>query len=244
MKFIRQRESLGAQQDYRRSLSILDAARSSDTGPILRIYQPRPTVAFGRRDELNPGFSRASKAAMASGYTPLVRRVGGRAAAYHGGCLVIDHIEADPDPKTGIKDRYRLFGDMIVAALEHLEIPAEVGEIPGEYCAGEYSVHAPGTAADPHRPVKLAGTAQRVVAGAWYFSSVIVVEHADPLRSVLTDVYAALGVEWDPSTAGAVDDVRPGTTVAEVEEAVLRVYSMYSEYMGYGPVESPQVGIV
>ena len=96
-----------------------------------------------------------------------LRRVGGRAAAYHGGCLIVDHIEPDPDPKTGIQDRYRLFGDMIVAALEHLDITADVGEIPGEYCAGEYSVHAPRTAQDPNRPVKLAGTAQRVVAGAW-----------------------------------------------------------------------------
>lgn len=238
MKLIRQRESLGAEQDYRRSLSILDAARSSNTGPILRIYQPRPTVAFGRRDELNPGFTRARRSALDAGFAPLVRRVGGRAAAYHGGCLIVDHIEPDPDPKTGIQDRYRLFGDMIVAALEHLDIPADVGEIPGEYCAGEYSVHAPRIAQDPDRPVKLAGTAQRVVAGAWYFSSVIVVEHSDPIRSVLTDVYSALGVEWDPATAGAVDDVRPGTTVSQVEDALLQVYTMYSRYMGYGPIQN------
>ena len=63
MKLIRQRESLGAEQDYRRALSILDAARSGGTEPVLRVYQPRPTVAFGRRDELNPGFSRARQAA-------------------------------------------------------------------------------------------------------------------------------------------------------------------------------------
>ena len=72
MKLIRQRESLGAEQDYRRSLSILDAARSSNTGPVLRLYQPRPTVAFGRRDELNPGFSRARKAAVDAGWATWV----------------------------------------------------------------------------------------------------------------------------------------------------------------------------
>ena len=236
MKLIRQRESLGAEQDYRRALSILDAARSGGTEPVLRVYQPRPTVAFGRRDELNPGFSRARQSAHDAAFTPLVRRVGGRAAAYHGGCLVIDHVEPDPDPKTGIQDRYRLFGDMIVAALEELEIPAEVGEIPGEYCAGEYSVHAPGTATDPARPVKLAGTAQRVVAGAWYFSTVLVVEESEPLRSVLEEVYEALDVPWEPATAGCAADVRPGTTVAEVEEALLGVYDRYATYMGYGPV--------
>ncbi|QIR69883.1 MULTISPECIES: lipoate--protein ligase family protein [Kocuria] len=236
MKLIRQRESLGAEQDYRRALSILDAARGGATEPVLRVYQPRPTVAFGRRDELNPGFPRARQAALDAAFTPLVRRVGGRAAAYHGGCLVIDHVEPDPDPKTGIQDRYRLFGDMVVAALEELEIPAQVGEIPGEYCAGEYSVHAPGTAADPNQPVKLAGTAQRVVAGAWYFSTVLVIEVAEPLRSVLEDVYSCLGVSWEPATAGCVADVRPGTTVTEVEAALMSVYDRYSSYMGYGPV--------
>ena len=236
MKLIRQRESLGAEQDYRRALTILDAARGGATEPVLRVYQPRPTVAFGRRDELNPGFARARQAAIDGAFTPLVRRVGGRAAAYHGGCLVIDHVEPDPDPKTGIQDRYRLFGDMVVAALEELEIPAQVGEIPGEYCAGEYSVHAPGTAADPEQPVKLAGTAQRVVAGAWYFSTVLVVEESEPLRGVLEDVYACLDVPWEPATAGCVADVRPGTTVAEVEDALMGVYDRYATYMGHGPV--------
>nr|WP_312607010.1 lipoate--protein ligase family protein [Kocuria rhizophila] len=242
MKLIRQRESLGAEQDYRRALSILDAARGGATEPVLRVYQPRPTVAFGRRDELNPGFACARQAALDAAFTPLVRRVGGRAAAYHGGCLVIDHVEPDPDPKTGIQDRYRLFGDMVVAALEELEVPAQVGEIPGEYCAGEYSVHAPGTDAHPRRPVKLAGTAQRVVAGAWYFSTVVVVEESEPLRGVLEDVYACLGVPWEPSTAGCVADVRPGTTVAEVETALLDVYDRYGQYMGHGPVTRPEHG--
>ncbi|CAL8897624.1 lipoate--protein ligase family protein [Kocuria varians] len=236
MKLIRQRESLGAEQDYRRALAILDAARGGATEPVLRVYQPRPTVAFGRRDELNPGFPRARQAALDAAFTPLVRRVGGRAAAYHGGCLVVDHVEPDPDPKTGIQDRYRLFGDMIVAALEELEVPAQVGEIPGEYCAGEYSVHAPGTPAHPDRPVKLAGTAQRVVSGAWYFSTVLVVEEAEPLRDVLDEVYTNLSVPWEPSTAGCVADVRPGTTVAEVEQALMDVYGRYSAYMGYGDV--------
>ena len=46
----------------------------------------------------------------------------------------------------------------------------------------------------------------------------------------------ALDVPWEPSTAGCVADVRPGTTVAEVEEALMGVYDRYATYMGYGPV--------
>lgn len=238
MKLIRQRESLGALQDYQAGDNILRAVRSGAAGPVLRIYQPRPTVAFGRRDELLPGFDAAQRAVQRAGFTPLVRRVGGRAAAYHRGCLVIDHIEPDPDPKAGIQQRYRLFADMVVAAMEELEVPAEVGEIPGEYCPGEYSVHATGrTISSASETIKLAGSAQRIVQGAWYFSTVVVVEQAEPLRSVLTDVYRCLGLQWSPSTAGAVEDLRPGTRVSDVEAALRKVYGMYARHMGHGSLQ-------
>ncbi|MEF3121947.1 lipoate--protein ligase family protein [Kocuria flava] len=239
MRLLRQRESLGAQQDYESAMTLL--ADVHRTGPVLRLYQPVPTVAFGRRDELRPGFAAAARAARESGFEPLVRRVGGRAAAYHGGCLVVDHLEPAEDPTSGIQDRYRLFGDMVVAALEELEVEADVGEIPGEYCAGEHSVHGTHPSGTPAagRRVKLAGTAQRVVAGAWYFSTVVVVEQSEPIRSVLTDVYAALDLDWDPATAGAVDDLRPGTTVADVERGIRKVYGMYANHLGYGPLTEP-----
>ncbi|BAS09230.1 hypothetical protein AHiyo4_26520 [Arthrobacter sp. Hiyo4] len=69
------------------------------------------------------------------------------------------------------------------------------------------------------------GTAQRVVSGGWLFSSVIVVENSAPIRNVLTDGYAALGLEWDPATAGAANDLVPGLTVQDVEDAVIAAYA-------------------
>lgn len=234
MRLIRQRDSLGAELDYTAGERLLRGVRAGGE-PVLRLYQPRPTVAFGRRDELLTGFGAAERSARRSAFTPLVRRVGGRAAAYHRGCLVIDHIEPAGDPKAGIQERFALFGDMIVAALEELEVEADVGELPGEYCPGEFSVHGTGRTVDrAHAAIKLSGSAQRVVSDAWYFSTVIVVEQSEPLRSVLTDVYRDLGLEWHPGTCGAVDDLRPGTRVAEVEAAVRKVYGMYARHMGYG----------
>src|SRR5699024_6023938 len=74
------------------------------------------------------------------------------------------------------------------------DVAAAVGEIPGEYCAGEYSVHA---VLNSGRQIKLAGTAQRVVKGAWLFSTSLVVEDGRAIRDVLTDVYDALDIAFD-----------------------------------------------
>jgi hypothetical protein len=66
------------------------------------------------------------------------------------------------------------------------------------------------------------------VSGGWLFSSVIVVENSGPIRRVLEASYAALGLDWDPSTAGAVDDLVPGLDVAAVEAAVINTYAEYA----------------
>ena len=50
MKLIRQRDSLGPELDYTAGERMLRAVRASRE-PVLRLYQPRPTVAFGRRLE-------------------------------------------------------------------------------------------------------------------------------------------------------------------------------------------------
>src|SRR5699024_11940627 len=76
------------------------------------------------------------------GFAPVVRRVGGRAAAYHPGSLVIDHIQPEHDAMFGFRSRFAYFGELLTATLQQLGVDAAVGEIPGEYCAGEYSVHA------------------------------------------------------------------------------------------------------
>jgi hypothetical protein len=44
------------------------------------------------------------------------------------------------------------------------------------------------------------------------------------VRAVLRDVYAALGLEWDDATAGALDEEVPGVTLDAVERAVLTAY--------------------
>ena len=49
----------------------------------------------------------------------------------------------------------------------------------------------------------------------------ILVVDPEPVRAVLVDAYAALGLDWRPGSVGAVADHVPGVTVDDVADAVL-----------------------
>ncbi|MBV8712382.1 MAG: hypothetical protein JOY56_11420 [Solirubrobacterales bacterium] len=185
--------------------------------PVVRSYRPAPTLAFGRRDAFLPGFPEAAAAARRRGFTPVIRGAGGRAAAYHEGCLVLDEIMPSDDSMGGIHKRFSAEAARQAAALRALGIDARVGEVPGEYCPGEFSVNARGQ-------IKLIGAAQRIIRGAWLLSSVVVVDGAIALRAVLEDVYAALELDWNPDTTGSVADEAPGLEVEDVRGALLSEY--------------------
>ncbi|RJT97069.1 lipoate--protein ligase family protein [Arthrobacter frigidicola] len=218
------RRTAGAAEDLDAGIALLREVAAGRRGPTLRLYRPEPTVAFGQRDARLPGFPEATGKVRAAGFEPVVRRAGGRAAAYHRGCLVVDHIEPASDPVAATRARFEFFGGLFARALRDAGVSAAVGEIPGEYCPGEFSVHGP---AGGRGQLKLVGTAQRVVAGAWLFSSVLIIEDAAPLRAVLTDAYSALDLKWDPATAGAAEDLRPGLRVRDLEETVLGAYDRH-----------------
>jgi hypothetical protein len=52
----------------------------------------------------------------------------------------------------------------------------------------------------------------------------VVVEAAESLRAVLEDVYAALDLDWNPASVGAVRDEAPGVILEEVRRALLAEY--------------------
>ncbi|MCH6470213.1 lipoate--protein ligase family protein [Sinomonas terrae] len=232
LAIIEDRDTNDAAAQLARAAEILDEVKRGLRGPTLRLYRPRPTMAFGQRDTRLAGFEAARAASFSRGFEPVVRKAGGRAAAYHEGTLIVDHIEPAAEAMVGHRRRFEVFGELYADVLRSIGVDARVGEIPGEYCPGEYSVHGvPGertTAGGfvmPAGPVKLVGTAQRVVAGAWLFSSVFVVSDAAPVREVLTDVYRALELPFEPTTAGAADDLVPGLTVDDVEQSLLAMYA-------------------
>ena len=195
---------------------------------LLRIHRPEvPAVAFGRRDLRLPGFGAAATAARAAGFAPVVRAPGGRAVAYTPEALVVDHVSPDPQWPSGLEARFDAFGQLWTGLLTALGVDARVGEVPGEYCPGSHSVNARGV-------VKLVGTAQRMVRGAWLFSAVLVHGGADELRPLLGEVYGALGLPFDVVSVGSLTEEAPGTSLDHVEAAVR---AAYESRLGLAPLE-------
>jgi octanoyl-[GcvH]:protein N-octanoyltransferase len=217
VKLVSSAETESAALELAISHALLRRVGAGELPSVLRLYRPPPTVAFGKLDTLSPGYAAAADAARARRYAPVLRLPGGHAAAYHRESLGIDLVYALGDPVPGTHDRFRETGERLAGALATLGVDARVGEVPGEYCPGAYSVNARGR-------VKLVGTAQRLVRGAALLGAVIVVRDGEGVRAVLRDVYARLGLEWDDATAGAVDEEVPGLGVDAVERAVLAAY--------------------
>jgi lipoate-protein ligase A len=184
----------------------------------LRLARPAAVVAFAKRDVLAPGFPEAVAAARGAGFGSVVRLAGGRAAVFHPGTLEIAHAVPDPDPRRSIHTRFEATAELIAQALRGLGVDARVGEVPGEYCPGRWSVNAGGRR-------KLAGIGQRVISGGAHVGTVLVVDDADAVRRVLEPVYAALELDWDPATVGAVAEETPGASWEVVRDALLARYA-------------------
>ena len=188
----------------------------------LRLARPAAAVAFAKRDALAPGYAEAVAAARAEGFGSVLRLAGGRAAVFHPGTLELAHAVPDPDPRRGIHARFEATAELIARALRRLGVDARVGEVPGEYCPGRWSVNAGGKR-------KLAGIGQRVVAGGAHVGTVIVVDDGAAVRRVLEPVYRALELEWDPATVGAVAEESPDQGWDAVRDALLAEYAERNE---------------
>jgi octanoyl-[GcvH]:protein N-octanoyltransferase len=184
----------------------------------LRVARPAPMVAFGKQDALAPGYAEAVSAARGQGFDAVLRLAGGRAAVFHEGTIGLAHAVPEPTPRAGIRQRFEGTAALVTRALGALGVDARVGEVPGEYCPGTYSVSARGR-------TKLAGIGQRLIANAAHVGSVVVVSDAARVRQVLLPVYEALGLEWDPATTGEVAAEATGVTWEQVRDALLAEYA-------------------
>jgi lipoate-protein ligase A len=184
----------------------------------LRLHRPGAVLAFGPKDRLAPGFGDAVEAARAVGFGAVHRLAGGRAAVFHQETIAFSWAIPDLSPRTGIRARFEEVSAMLCSAFRDLGVDARVGEVPGEYCPGEFSVNARGKA-------KLMGVGQRLVQHAAHVGGVVVAGGSERVREVLLPVNRALELDWDPTTAGSLEDEVPGLTWEDAVEAILARFS-------------------
>lgn len=194
--------------------TLLREVAAGSAEPVARVYRPGPTAAFGRLDTLRAGYPAAREAAARHGLTPLVRLGGGTAAIYGPGSVVVDLVSRSERVAEKIEERFVAGVGLLVGALAGLGVETVVGELPGAYCPGRFSLHLPGGP-------KIAGSAQRSIRGAALFTAVVLVEDGAWVRAALTDVYAALERPWDPATAGAIAELHPGVDADAVAAALV-----------------------
>jgi lipoate-protein ligase A len=203
--------------------ALVRRAGDGEVDEVLRIYTPaRPAVVFGRRDTRLPGYAAAVDAARRAGFDTAVRAVGGRAVAYTDRAVVVDHVRAEAQTQAAMDQRFEAYGRRFAGLFADLGIDARVGPVPGEYCPGAHSVNA-------RDVVKLVGTAQRVLARAWLFSSLVTVGDEERLRQVLTEVYDCLDLPFDPASVGSVSAEAGDVAAAEVADLVARRWGVRPE---------------
>jgi lipoate-protein ligase A len=197
------------------SRTILRRVAAGELPPTVRLHRPGREVAFGRQDIASPGYQAAAEAARAGGFAAVERLAGGRAAVFHEGTIAIARAYSDPQPPKRTYARFEEMADLIADALRGLGVDARVGEVPGEYCPGAYSVNARGAA-------KLAGIGQRMIRCGAHMGGVVVASGGDEVAEVLVPVYAALELDWDPATSGSVaEELGREVDVGELEEALI-----------------------
>jgi octanoyl-[GcvH]:protein N-octanoyltransferase len=196
------------------SRAVLIRVSAGELPAMLRLHRPGPILAFSRQDRASPGFAAAVRAAGERGFEPVLRLAGGRAAVFHEQTLACSWAVPDSRPAARTTERFREMAGLLAAALAALGIDARVGEVPGEYCPGAWSVNARGR-------TKLVGIGQRLIAGGAHRGAVIVVGGSERIRQVLVPVYDALGLAWDPATAGSVEDEVGEVGLDAVEQAIL-----------------------
>lgn len=181
------------------SRAILQRVSDGLLPETLQVGRPHRVVAFGKHDALTSGFERAVGVATERGFDTTIRIAGGRAVVFHSQTVRFAWTVPSVDPVTDMQNRFTTIAGHVISMLRSFEIPAAMGELSGEYCPGRYSVHIEGGG-------KVMGSGQRITRRAAQVGGMIVVSDATLVNEVLIPVYAALGIDMDPTRTGAISD--------------------------------------
>jgi lipoate-protein ligase A len=208
------------------SRALLLRVSDGEIPETFRLHLPGRVMAFGKRDVISDGYRAAVHATRAMGFEAIERLAGGRAAVFHEGTIAFSWSIPTPDPRSGIHDRFRALSSLLVGAFARLGVTASIGELPGEYCPGEYSIHTAGR--------KVMGVGQRLARRAAHIGGVIVVADGRLVRDALLPVYTAMKLDWDPATAGSLQDADPSVTLKRTADAILEELAQQADLVAAG----------
>lgn len=200
------------------SHAMLRRVANGTLGESLRLYRPDNVLLFSSLDARRPGYPLAVERAAEAGFESVIRLAGGHAAVFLEESMAFAWASADPDAHLHITPRFEKLTSWIVSALRGIGLDARIGAVPGEYCPGEYSINLAGR-------VKVMGVGQRVIRGGAHVGGVLTVAQTGTLREVLIPVYEALGLEFEPESAGGLADFEVGLTPEVVIDALRSVLS-------------------
>ena len=129
--------------------------------------------------------------------------------------LGITIIAPHAAPHQHMMMRYGILSAAIATGLHTLDIDARVGELPNEYCPGKFSINAEGR-------IKLVGVAQRMNQHCVQMGAIISVIRSVEACAGIAEAYRGMGLNFDPDTYGAITDLKPSLTYAEVKSAFMQ----------------------
>lgn len=196
---------------------IMDEVAAGKRAATALTWTSSPYVAPTRRETRLPGFDEAVEAAGKRGFPTLVRNSGGGAVAANEGSVSFSMTFPVRDLRHGLYERYAEGVDLISSALWNLGVPAEAGEVEGEFCPGAYSIRSGGV-----RGIKHAGLAQRVKRRAARLEALILVSDTGDLVPVIEDFYKAIGLPFRPDSVADIGATVPQTLDALSNELYCR----------------------
>ena len=201
--------------DTATSRAVLRAVSTGDMPETFEIGLSSRVLAFGKQDTSSGGFERSVAIASEHGFEPTVRIAGGRAAVFHEATVRFGWTRQVEDPASTMHDGFRELSSIVVATLGDFGIHGEIGEIPGEYCPGQYSVHIGSK--------KVMGVGQRLTRNAAHVGGVVVLSNSEVINEVLVPIYQLLDIPLAPEATGSVADAFNVDAAAFMDQMTDRV---------------------
>ena len=198
-------------------------AVGTDVERALRVWSPPGQVSFGPQDVRSDGYEAARGIAESNGYSPVERRVGGRAVAYTGQTVAFAFVRSLENPRVGLEDRYEKTISIVAEGLVRVGASIERGEPPNSFCSGTHSLRVASTRKDRDRG-KICGVAQRIWADRAMVAGCIIVVDNNELAEILAPVYGALSFPFDPASIGSVERAGGTGDPALVQAAVIDAF--------------------